>query len=353
MTQSKKLYIAKVKQLIIIFLLLLSSNSEAQYTQIPDSYFEDNLFWLGIDLTQGDGQVLTANIDTVTSIYLNGPITDLTGIEDFASLIDLSISNANITSVDLSSNQSLSSVDLSSNNIVNLNLGSLPNLQYLTCTDNPLTGSGLNVMNCPALKYLTCGYTGLTSLDVSNHPSLLSLWCANGNLAYINISNSILLGDLMCHTNPISVIDFENTPALYRFAAFNCQLTNLDFSNNPNLSNINVHSNPLHCLNIKNGLTSFNYLRVFNTPNLNCIEVEDSIAATSWTDPGSYNFDSGIEFREYCDNSCSTGLSELSLNRQYPVKITDLLGRESEDKPNTTLIYIYSDGTTEKVYRIE
>ena len=29
------------------------------------------------------------------------------------------------------------------------------------------------------------------------------------------------------------------------------------------------------------------------------------------------------------------------------------MGRETEDKPNTMLIYIYSDGTTEKVYRIE
>ncbi|XOV69279.1 MAG: hypothetical protein ACFHU9_08845 [Fluviicola sp.] len=35
------------------------------------------------------------------------------------------------------------------------------------------------------------------------------------------------------------------------------------------------------------------------------------------------------------------------------VRITDLMGRESKDIPNTTLIYIYSDGTTEKVYRIE
>ena len=35
------------------------------------------------------------------------------------------------------------------------------------------------------------------------------------------------------------------------------------------------------------------------------------------------------------------------------IKMTDLMGRETEFKPNTPLINIYSDGTTEKVYRIE
>ena len=35
------------------------------------------------------------------------------------------------------------------------------------------------------------------------------------------------------------------------------------------------------------------------------------------------------------------------------MKIVDLLGRETEDKSNTILIYIYSDGTIKKVFRVE
>jgi hypothetical protein len=35
------------------------------------------------------------------------------------------------------------------------------------------------------------------------------------------------------------------------------------------------------------------------------------------------------------------------------IKIVDYLGRETELKPNTPLIYIYSDGTAEKVFRVE
>jgi hypothetical protein len=50
----------------------------------------------------------------------------------------------------------------------------------------------------------------------------------------------------------------------------------------------------------------------------------------------------------------SLGFNELSLSQQKSiVRIVDLMGRETEDKPNTLLIYIYSDGTTEKVLRVE
>lgn len=59
------------------------------------------------------------------------------------------------------------------------------------------------------------------------------------------------------------------------------------------------------------------------------------------------------------DNYCEfvflgyVGLEELEHNKKELVKIVDLIGRETVDKPNTTLIYIYADGTTEKVYRME
>lgn len=53
--------------------------------------------------------------------------------------------------------------------------------------------------------------------------------------------------------------------------------------------------------------------------------------------------------------SCFAAVNMIELN--YPsktlIKIVDFIGRETEDKPNTLLIYVYSDGTTEKIYRVE
>lgn len=47
------------------------------------------------------------------------------------------------------------------------------------------------------------------------------------------------------------------------------------------------------------------------------------------------------------------GIIELSNQEKILIKIVDSMGRETEDKPNTLLFYIYSDGTTEKVFRVE
>ena len=48
------------------------------------------------------------------------------------------------------------------------------------------------------------------------------------------------------------------------------------------------------------------------------------------------------------------GLPEIGVNNTKELfRIVDLLGRESKDISNTALIYVYSDGTTEKVFRVE
>jgi hypothetical protein len=50
---------------------------------------------------------------------------------------------------------------------------------------------------------------------------------------------------------------------------------------------------------------------------------------------------------------CTAGLNELTNSSKQLVKIVDVMGRETELKTNMTLIYIYSDGTTEKIFKVE
>ncbi len=54
-----------------------------------------------------------------------------------------------------------------------------------------------------------------------------------------------------------------------------------------------------------------------------------------------------------CNQYQTSGLMELEKANKKLVQIVDLLGREVYDESNNVLIYIYSDGTTEKVVRIE
>lgn len=49
----------------------------------------------------------------------------------------------------------------------------------------------------------------------------------------------------------------------------------------------------------------------------------------------------------------NVGIEGPSMPIRQLIKVVDILGRETEDKPNSFLIYIYSDDTTEKVYRFD
>lgn len=52
-------------------------------------------------------------------------------------------------------------------------------------------------------------------------------------------------------------------------------------------------------------------------------------------------------------NCALIGLEEITPNQKKLVKIVDILGRETTFKPNTPLIYVYSDGSTERVMKLE
>ena len=62
-------------------------------------------------------------------------------------------------------------------------------------------------------------------------------------------------------------------------------------------------------------------------------------------------FSEDCNYPENC-SSPTAGITELSTSK-YLIKILDMMGRETTFKPNTPLIYVYDDGSTEKVFTIE
>lgn len=56
----------------------------------------------------------------------------------------------------------------------------------------------------------------------------------------------------------------------------------------------------------------------------------------------------------YTEQDCILNAPVLDASQDKEVvKIIDLMGRETDDKPNTVLIYVYSDGSQKKVFRVE
>ena len=95
-----------------------------QQTYVPDDDFEQSLINLGFDTVLNDS-VLTSSIDTVASLHLGffiNNIYDLTGIEDFSSLKDLTIWHQFLTALDVSQNMLLENLNCTGNDILHLEL---------------------------------------------------------------------------------------------------------------------------------------------------------------------------------------------------------------------------------------
>ena len=119
--------------------------SNEDRTYIPDDNFEQALIDLGLD------DVLDNYVKTVDILYIDNlnisykNISDLTGLEDFKSLITIDAGNNNITSIDPFFGSSfgygfiVGTLILSDNNLSSLDISALHILFLLDVRNNPLT----------------------------------------------------------------------------------------------------------------------------------------------------------------------------------------------------------------------
>ena len=267
-----------------------------QYTNIPDSNFENYLILYGID-TILDGKVLTSNINGIqVADFSDGGISDLTGIEDFTSLVYLACYDNLLTNLDVSQNTNLEWLDCESNYITNLDVSQNTNLKTLWCYENQI--QSINVTGCINLEDFEFDNNQLSSIDISSNINIIHIDAWDNNLNSLDISNNTALIDLNCRNN---------------------KLTSLDLSNNSNIEVVRIQSNNLECLNLKNGNNSALIgLSAQNNPNLSCIEVDDSVySTTNWLrDPGipgmpltNFYYDSTQFFSNNCNYSSNCFLT--------------------------------------------
>ncbi len=339
---------------------------------IPDANFKAYLVGNSAINTNSDGEIQCSEAQAYTgSIVCNSlNIVDLTGIEAFVNLTTLHVYYNNaLTTIDLSQNTALTELHIYRNALTSLDVSNNTALVELRCERNPIMS--LDVTMLPNLEMLTCGNNGLTTLDVSNNLSLEHLELGStpsyGNvnqLTSLDVTNNSLLTILHASQNLLTTIDLSNNNLLeYLNVTFNglnslnvsnlvnleflyCEannLTSLDLSNNLDLSKALFGRNPIvgtydfssysslsgvTCddtqiteLNLANGNnTNFSIMLASETPNLNCIEVDDSTwSANNWNAWNS--IDSDDYFSVDCDGSGgSIGVDEIDADgiKVYP-----------------------------------
>ena len=353
-----------------------------QNVNIPDANFKAYLVGNSLINTNSDTEIQVSEASAFTgTIDCNGQnIYDLTGIEAFTALTYLYCHNNYLTSLNVSSNSAL---------------------ETLHCSQNQLLS--LDIFSNTALIFLNCQGNQIGTLDLSNNTALETIYCALNQLVSLDLSSNISLTFLDCFGNQITSLDVSNNTSLGLMGCGSNQLASLDVSNNTVLAALVCENNQLECLNFKNGnntlLVTF---AASGNPSLTCIEVDDvNYSTANWTsiDPWSYfstdcnnngclcvpSFSSitaeGIDSYTApsgavyttegvyvdtipnvagCDSIITinlsmnfTGIGDLNTIPKQPIKIVDLLGRDTPFKPNRPLIYVYDDGSVERKMMIK
>ena len=230
---------------------------------LPDEGFKSYcLQWFD---TNRDHQISVEEAAAVTEIkcpFYN--IKSLQGIEYFTSLQNLSCSDNDMTTLDVSQNTELVYLNCSNNRLSQIDISSNRALLDLNCTGNRLTT--LDMTANTALQTLFCGYNQLTALDlshndellwvicdcnqlltmdVSSNPNILRLECVNNLITSLNVNGAISLMSLDCSRNHLACIDISGAPALTSLVCMENNLATLDAGFNTALTQLFCTNNAL------------------------------------------------------------------------------------------------------------
>jgi len=372
--------------LLFLTCFLYLQQTIAQYTQVPDSNFEQALIDLGID-SEGtlDGQFLTADGQGVLGLFVdNRNISDLTGVEAFVDLLQLSAYGNNLTSINLSLLPlSIYDLFLGNNNLITIDLSPLPNLINLSLIHNDFTSvtvpslsnlfalylgacpqlTDVTIYNCPNLQNIGIQETLVLSIDLSNAPILRNFSAYESQIQTLDFTNNQNLEEVYASNSPLASINLPNNPNLEILDVDACQLTQLDITNCPGLWYVSCGTNLLNDLDLtgnplleelrcwENQLSS---LDLSQNPNINYISCFDN-QLTNINLTNTFNLDTlGCHLNPLeelinitdCQNlrtlySPNTLLGELDLS-QNPILYNVTLG----DNPNLEMVNIKNGNNT-------
>ena len=327
----------------ILPLLLLPLLTMAQKTYVPDNVFENYLENNNMgDGIVGNDSVLTTNIKYQTLLDVTSKnIHDFTGIADFDSLEILWARWTSVDTVDLSHNTALEQFDLGSSGLQYLMLGNHPNLEVIGIDINPISSIDLSLY--PKLRYFRGDATSISNLNFSNNPLMEKIYANDCNLNNINLNGCTKLEILDVDNNQLNFLNIEDSDSLVHLFAFNNNISHLDVSHCSKLTRIRAEGNQLTHLNLQNG-NNHNMITIafYDNPSLTCVNVDDvAYADANW---------SGQSPQIFFSTTCAPyAIDEENTNtNKQLLKIIDVLGRETQPKKNTPLLYIYDDGSVEQ-----
>jgi hypothetical protein len=303
---------------------------------IPDVNFKAYLVANTAINTNGDTEIQCTEASAYTgSILINGysnPVSDITGIEAFVNLTELTaFGNSNITNVDVSSNTALTRLSLTYNALSNVDVSSNTVLETLELGNNVLTT--INVSTNSQLTALRVGGNQLTSIDVTTNLSLLALEVNNNQIGNIDLAANTNLLDLYLQNNSLIALDVSG----------NASLKYLDVSNN-NLTSLNVaNGNNANFYDASNGGGSGNpAMDARGNTNLTCIQHDPGFTPPNTGPTSSWRWEKDL-MASYSVNCASLGIGDFELNENeislYPNPTTSAINIIMESVLKRAIIF--------------
>lgn len=174
---------------------------------------------------------------------------DAVNVSKLTKLERLTLSNNNITTIDLSANKALQMLSMPSNKLgaLNLDLPELTSLtlnNYATSGDNHLQGSDFS--KCVLLSTINLNYTGLTEIDLAAMPALRSAYLMGNELTAVTLPQNETFNYLSVNSNKLTALD-----------ASACVPGISIYANDNNLEEIKVPAEYTGSLSVKNNKLTF------------------------------------------------------------------------------------------------
>lgn len=176
-----------MKIITLIFSFFLITDVSAKEEDISTYIKDDHLKTCIINQYNIDHQTerTTLSLDELREIrQLNcssNMIADATGIDKLVNIVDLNLSNNNISSINVSKNIELKNLELKNNLIENIDFSKNVNLQKLDLSNNKIRSIFLT--NNLLLEELDISNNELKELDIKNNLSLIKLSLQNNNFS--------------------------------------------------------------------------------------------------------------------------------------------------------------------------
>ncbi|MEQ8303498.1 MAG: T9SS type A sorting domain-containing protein [Cyclobacteriaceae bacterium] len=276
----------------------------SQVVNIPDANFKAALLaHTPVIDTNDDDEIQIGEAAALTG-HLNVPnkgINDLTGVEYFANITQLTALGNNLTSVDVSALIALTNLGLSNNNITSLDISHNTSLKLLFLENNDLTS--LDLSSNDELLNLQINGNQLTSLDLSNNSLLQQVSAYNNDITTVNLTGLTKVTNLNLTNNQLTSIDLSDMVKLDNLTLVGNELSSIDLTSNGTIRVLNVQSNNLTSLDLS-PLTNINWLYAQNN-DLASITMSSSTAMTIL-------FLGGNQLTSI-DLSANTGLTDVRL----------------------------------------